>query len=29
MNTPPRIDAQKEQLFREFQQWQKRERDLP
>jgi hypothetical protein len=26
-NTPPRIDAQKEQLFRDFQEWQKRKRE--
>jgi hypothetical protein len=28
-NTPPRIDAQKEQLFRDFQEWQKRRREEP
>jgi hypothetical protein len=28
-NTPPRIDAQKAQLFREFQEWQRRRIDLP
>jgi hypothetical protein len=26
-DTPPRIDAQKERLFRDFQEWQKRKRD--
>jgi hypothetical protein len=28
-NTPPRIDAEKEQLFREFQEWQTRNRQPP
>jgi hypothetical protein len=28
-NAPPRIDAQKEQLFRDFQEWQRRRKDLP
>jgi hypothetical protein len=27
-NTPPLPDARKEQLFREFQEWQRRQRDL-